>query len=332
MPDPVLPADPIKQHLALRRPEPAGEHLPIVGQDLIRDPMGAHRFGQSVTHRPRRRSSHHLGRHTEPGVIVDPGHHLQLGAIRQEHPTHDVHLPQLHRPGPLPPPVIRPAPPPLLRIHQTMAHQSPIHRRTRRHRLHPLLTQLIENPARTPTRMSPTHLHHPSLHPNRHLMRTRHRLRAPIHQTGQPVRGVAAQPPMNRLPSHPKTGGPHPSPTPRPTLPTPPDTAAPRHPAPPTRSDPSTRRHQPRHRRRGETRSRGSTSVRHLPEPVSPRNRSRVHKLSPSNRSHSVHHEPKPHKRDRATCATRRPKAAGGRGVQVTRIACQHWRFGGLRG
>jgi hypothetical protein len=61
-------------------------------------------------------------------MIIDPGHDLDLGTAGQEDPAHHVHLPQVHRPRPLPPPVILPAPAPLARLDQAMAHQRPVDR------------------------------------------------------------------------------------------------------------------------------------------------------------------------------------------------------------
>ena len=43
-------ADPVKQDLTRPGAESAGEHLPVVGQDLLRDTMSCH-YTQSVTHR-----------------------------------------------------------------------------------------------------------------------------------------------------------------------------------------------------------------------------------------------------------------------------------------
>ena len=64
--DAVLPADPIEQHLTGPGPEPAGEHLAVVGQDLGRAPIAAHRQRQRVTRRPRRRPRHDPRRDAEP--------------------------------------------------------------------------------------------------------------------------------------------------------------------------------------------------------------------------------------------------------------------------
>ena len=44
--DAVLPADPVKQRLHRRPVEPAGEHLAVVGQDLLRAPIAAQRCRQ----------------------------------------------------------------------------------------------------------------------------------------------------------------------------------------------------------------------------------------------------------------------------------------------
>ncbi len=138
-------------------------------------------------------------------MVVQAGNRPQLGAICQPDPAHDVHLPQLHRPGPLPTLVIRPPLLPLLRIHQAVANQRPIDRRPRRNPIHPLPLQVIANRPWTPTRMSTPHLHHPSLDLHRHLMRTRLRLRRPVNQTSQPLGRIPAQPHMHRLPGYPIT-------------------------------------------------------------------------------------------------------------------------------
>src|SRR5918994_5774029 len=41
MRDAVLPADSVEQHLYGLRPEPAGEYLAVVGQDLVGDPVAS---------------------------------------------------------------------------------------------------------------------------------------------------------------------------------------------------------------------------------------------------------------------------------------------------
>ncbi len=56
MPDTVLGADPVEQHLRRtpRRAEPAGEDFPIVSEDLLRDPVPTQRRQQRLAHRLRR--------------------------------------------------------------------------------------------------------------------------------------------------------------------------------------------------------------------------------------------------------------------------------------
>jgi hypothetical protein len=55
--DPVLAADRIKEHLHRRMMEPAGEHLAVIGQDLLGHPIGGQRCAQpSQTARVRSRA------------------------------------------------------------------------------------------------------------------------------------------------------------------------------------------------------------------------------------------------------------------------------------
>jgi hypothetical protein len=114
MPDPVLGANPVEQHLgrAARRPESPGEDFPIVSEDLLRNPVSAQRRQQRLTHRSGGGPPHQLGRNCEPRAVVDPRHRLQLSPIGQVEPADHIDLPQLHRPGSLPAPIIRPAPAP----------------------------------------------------------------------------------------------------------------------------------------------------------------------------------------------------------------------------
>ena len=110
--DAVLPADLVEQHLHRHAGlvEPAGEHLAVVGQDFLGDPVGAHRIHERQAHRPGSSPHDRLGEDAEPGMIIDPGHDLDLGAADEERAGGHVQLPQLHRGGPFPPPVILAAP------------------------------------------------------------------------------------------------------------------------------------------------------------------------------------------------------------------------------
>jgi NAD(P)-dependent dehydrogenase (short-subunit alcohol dehydrogenase family) len=60
---------------------PAGEHLPVVRQDLPGHPVAAQRLRQRQAHRPGRGPQHDLRAHDEPGVIIDAGDDLD-----QRHP------------------------------------------------------------------------------------------------------------------------------------------------------------------------------------------------------------------------------------------------------
>jgi hypothetical protein len=61
-------------------------------------------------------------------VIVDAGDQFAFAPVGQEHPAHNVDLPQLHRGVALPAPVLAFVIL-LLGSHQTVAYQDPIHTR-----------------------------------------------------------------------------------------------------------------------------------------------------------------------------------------------------------
>jgi hypothetical protein len=93
-------------------------------------------------------------------VVIDPGDHLDLGAVDQEQVPDDVELPQRHRGVTFPTLVVLPAASPAAGLDQAVADQDPIHRHPRRHRFHSRSSQLMRQPARTPAGMLPTHLTH----------------------------------------------------------------------------------------------------------------------------------------------------------------------------
>jgi hypothetical protein len=64
------------------------------------------------------------------------------------HAAHHVHLPQLHRPAPLPPPIVGALAAALDRVDQPVADQRSIHRRAARQRQHLLPRQLTQDPVR----------------------------------------------------------------------------------------------------------------------------------------------------------------------------------------
>jgi hypothetical protein len=170
---------------------------------VLRHPVPGQRLGQGLAYRTGCRPGDDPGAHNAPGMIIDPGHHLDLQAPGQVNAAHHVHLPQLHRPPPLPPAVILPPPPAFPRLDQAMADQRPVHRRPPRQRHHLLALQLPPDPRRTPARMLPAQGHDPRLGHRHHLMRARPRPRGPVCQAAQPVTGIPAQPFMHRLPRYP---------------------------------------------------------------------------------------------------------------------------------
>ena len=137
--DAVLPADPVEEHLTGPWPEPAGEHLPVIGEDRVGDTVAAHRQRQRVTGRPSRRPRDHERGDAEPRVVIDTGDDLRLDAVDEADPADDVHLPQLHRPGPFPTQVVGLLPLPGLRRDEPVTDQAAVDRRPprqRRRRLH----------------------------------------------------------------------------------------------------------------------------------------------------------------------------------------------------
>jgi hypothetical protein len=133
------------------------------------------RSRERQTHRPTRRPFHHRRHHTEPGMIIDPGHHLRLPQhpsrlLDQPDPLHDVDPPQLHRIRTLEPDKRGPRPFSRPWLRQPLPQQNPVHRPIRR-RVHPDRPgrrqppqQLHSDPFRTPPRMPAADLRDCRLH------------------------------------------------------------------------------------------------------------------------------------------------------------------------
>lgn len=85
-------------------------------------------------------------------MVIDPGEHLALPAIREYDPADQVELPQVHRRLTLPPAVLAFV---LLGLRgdQPVAGQDPVHCRPRRNLLQVLLAQFVADPAGTPPRV-----------------------------------------------------------------------------------------------------------------------------------------------------------------------------------
>ncbi len=213
--DAVLRADPVEEHRPRAVAEAAGEHLAVVGEDLVRHAMASAALGQGVAHRAGRGPGHHPSADTQKREWSSmPVTIFASRAVGQTHAAHHVHLPQLHRPGPLPALVVAPLAPTGLRGDQTVADQAAIHRRAPRHRVEPSRSSrytIVRGPhpgcARriSTIRASTT---------GRHLMRARHRPRAPIGQPAQapgPRSGATSRAPSG---GPPHSAGPRRSPWP----------------------------------------------------------------------------------------------------------------------
>jgi hypothetical protein len=81
MGDAVLPADPVEHDFHRLGPEPSGEALAVVGQDLVGNPVATKRPHQHLTHGLGGRPAHQTRGHAEAAVVVHPGDHLQLGVV-----------------------------------------------------------------------------------------------------------------------------------------------------------------------------------------------------------------------------------------------------------
>ena len=180
-----------------------------------------------------------------------------------------------------------------------MAHQAPIDRRLRRHRIEAFAAQLMTDRARTPARMVVAHLDDARLDHRRHLMRTRRRARRPVHQADDSLVRVLAQPPMDGLAAHPIAGGDADHRRPVEHL---------MHRRHPLIHDPQLHQHDrpPAPRRSGSAARQprrchtpAGPTVTQQPDPLSPSYRTRVREVSPTYRSRCVNHEPEPH-----TCLT----------------------------
>ncbi len=129
--------------------EAAGELFAVVGQHFRRHSIGGHGLGEGGAYRAAGRLGDHLGDHDEPGVVVDAGDQLALAPAGQEHPAHDVQLPQLHR-GIALPAAIDAAVILLLVVDQSVTGQDPVRGGPAGHWHQPGLAQLVDDSAGTP--------------------------------------------------------------------------------------------------------------------------------------------------------------------------------------
>lgn len=109
---------------------------------------------------------------TEPGVIVDAGDGLELAAVGQPDPTHDVQLPQLHWPGPFPAPVAGLGAPAGAGLDEPVADQDPVDASQPGRRVNAGAGQLMGQAALAPARMVPAQFTDARLDHGWHLVRT----------------------------------------------------------------------------------------------------------------------------------------------------------------
>nr|WP_232376657.1 hypothetical protein [Amycolatopsis aidingensis] len=153
--DPILPADPLEEHLhRLRLDVPTGELRSVIREHFRGHTVTTHRRGERRADRPPGRDRDHRRDDDEPGVVIDTGDQLARPAVRQRNTADDVHLPQVHRLGPLPP-LERPLVLLSLGIDEPIADQNAVHRRPRRSRINAAPAEFMTDPPSTPARMPP---------------------------------------------------------------------------------------------------------------------------------------------------------------------------------
>jgi hypothetical protein len=127
-------------------------------------------------------------------VVIEAGDQLDLGAVGQEHPAHDVELPQLHRLFAFPPDIGGRRAAALARGDQAVADQHFVQGGLRRHRGYIPLAELERQPGRSPPGMGAAHLAHRGLDRRGDLVRARSRPVRAVGQGGQAASFVTAHP------------------------------------------------------------------------------------------------------------------------------------------
>ena len=127
-------------------------------------------------------------------MVVDAGHGLQLAAIGQPDPTHDVQLPQLHRPGPFPAPVVGLGAPTGTGLEKAVADQGAVDAGRPGRRVHAIADQLVGQAALTPVGMAAAQLAQAGLDLGRHLVGAAAGPMRAVGQGVQPAGPIAAQP------------------------------------------------------------------------------------------------------------------------------------------
>ncbi|HEU4397321.1 MAG TPA: hypothetical protein VFU54_05720 [Actinomycetota bacterium] len=205
--DPLFAADAVEQHLGRVGAEPAGEHLAVIGQQLLRAAVAVQGGGEDAAHAAGVGPLDQPGHDAESGVVVDSGYRLEFAAVDEPDPTHDVQLPQLHRPGSLPAPVVGLASPPGLGLDQAVAHQGPVDAGQPRWWVDSDPDQFVGEAALAPVGMVSAQLAQVGFDLGRHLMWAAQRPMRAVGQSVQPAGPIAAQPAVDRLAAHPVAVG-----------------------------------------------------------------------------------------------------------------------------
>jgi hypothetical protein len=139
------------------------------------------------------------GQDAESGVVVDPGHGLELAAVGQPDPAHDVQLPQLHGSGPLPAPVIALGASAGPGLDEAVADQGPVDAGQPGRWVDADPDQFVGQAALAPVGMAAAQLAQVGLDCGRHLVRAAVGPVGAVGQGIQPAGPIAAQPAVDGL-------------------------------------------------------------------------------------------------------------------------------------
>ena len=156
-------ADAVEEHEARAAPEARREDLAVVGQDLLGGAVAAHRREEGLADGPGSGPGREVRADAEAAVVVDAGDDLELAAVLEHHPAHDVHLPELHRPEALPAAVVGALPAALLRLDQAVTQEAAVHRGAPGEMLHTFAFEVMEQRPWPPARMLAAEGHDPRL-------------------------------------------------------------------------------------------------------------------------------------------------------------------------
>ena len=132
-------------------------------------------------------------------MIIHPGDDLEIAAVVEHDPAHDVHLPQLHGPVPLPAPELVT---PLLapsELDEVVALEAPIDARAPRQWIDPFASEFVKDAPRSPSGMQTPDLADQRFELGWDLVAAAVRSMRPIGQGQHTAVVVPGDPPVNRL-------------------------------------------------------------------------------------------------------------------------------------